>query len=99
VSKNTSFCNRQAWLPGLEPPAIDPKIVDGYRTWVLGVYIDNINPVRAELSWPVDFDGQFFTQFAKRLILLTGEEETGGRRRKPDDSSPTDIVDIEVKRK
>ncbi|SCB45305.1 hypothetical protein GA0061098_101118 [Bradyrhizobium shewense] len=98
VSKHTSFCNRTAWLPGLEVPVVDPQMNDGYQTWVLGTFIDNVNPVGAELSWPVGFNGNFFTQFGKRLILLSGEDDTGVGRRK-DDNSPTDIVDIQIKRK
>lgn len=105
ISRKKSACNRTAWLPGLEPPVIEPALNDGYQTWVLGIYTDDIRPTGAELSLPVDFDGKFFTQFATRALLLSGEGGGGGgvRRRENGPSGPGDdavgIVDIQIKRK
>jgi hypothetical protein len=99
VSRTKSACNRTAWLPGLEPPIIDPKLNDGYQTWVLGIYTHDARPTGAELSWPVGFDGHFFTQFAKRLILLSGEDDTGIGKRKESYDDATNVVDIKIVRK
>ena len=98
VSKTKSACNRTAWLPGLEPPIIDPRMNDGYYTWVLGMYIDDARPTGAELSWPVGFNGRFFTQFATRIILFPGDDGVSGARKGSDDDA-VGIVDIEIKRK
>jgi hypothetical protein len=99
VSKNNSFCNRTGWLPHLDAPIVDLKMRDGFQTWILGAYIDNVHPVGAELSLPVGFDGQFFTEFGKRIILMSGDGPDGIGGRKSDDKGPTEIVDIEIKRK
>ena len=95
VSRRKSLCNRTAWLPGLAP--IDSPIeIDGYITWLLGMHISDSSPSRAELSLPVDFDGKYFTQFGKRIILLNGEEVSISEY-KTDDAF--EIIDIDVKRK
>jgi hypothetical protein len=98
VSRHKSACNRTAWLPGLEPPIIDPKLNDGYQTWVLGMHVDDARPTGAELSWPVGFDGRFFTQFGTRIILLSGDDPSVGKRKGSDDDA-VEIVDIKIKRK
>jgi hypothetical protein len=100
VSRKKSACNRTAWLPGLEPPIIDPALNDGYQTWVLGMYIDDERPTGAELSFPVGFDGRYFTEFGTRIVLISGDGD--GVVRKRDDSTDDDavgVVDIEIKRK
>jgi hypothetical protein len=99
VSRSKSACNRTVWLPGFEPPIIDPKLNDGYQTWVLGIYIDDTR-TGAELSWPVGFDGSFFTQFGTRIILLSGNDDDAGiGKRKGSDDDAFGVVDIEIKRK
>jgi hypothetical protein len=99
VSRTKSACNRTAWLPGLEPPIIDPELNDGYQTWVLGIYTDEVRPTGAELSWPVGFDGRYFTQFGKRLILLSSDDGEGIGKRKGSNDDAVGVVDIEIKRK
>src|SRR6266478_3903490 len=61
VSRVKSACNRTAWLPGI--PDIRPEANDGYRTWILGIHADDARATGAELSFPVAFDGSFFSQF------------------------------------
>ena len=107
VSRKKSACNRTAWLPGLEPPIIDPELNDGYQTWVLGMHVDELRPTGAELSFPVAFDGRYFTQFGTRIILISGDDGGGGVRKRGDfddrgDSGSDDsvgVVDIAIKRK
>src|SRR5262249_6757008 len=63
ISRKKSEWNFSAWLPGLEPPVIDPKLNDGYQTWLLGMYFDDVRPLGAELSLPIEFDGKQFKDF------------------------------------
>ncbi|WSH31302.1 hypothetical protein U8P75_35205 (plasmid) [Rhizobium beringeri] len=95
VSRRKSLCNRTAWLPGFVPIEA-PVDADGYETWLLGLRIDDNLPTGAELSLPVDFDGSYFTQFGKRIILLDGSEEKIFERT---DDDAFEIIDITVKRK
>lgn len=95
VSRLKSMCNRTAWIPGLIANDV-PISVDDYKTWLLGIHINDGSPTAAELSLPVDFDGSFFTQFGKRIILLDGSQDTSIEYSE-DDSF--DIIDISVKRK
>ena len=97
VTRKKSACNRTAWLPGIPP--IAPEFNDGYQTWILGVSIDDEHPTGAELSFPVAFDGNFFTQFGTRIILLTGDEDRGARVVDTSGGDAVEVVDIEVKRK
>jgi hypothetical protein len=97
VSRAKSACNRTAWLPGL--PDIRPEANDGYRTWILGIHADDQQATGAELSFPVAFDGSFFTQFGTRLILLSGGDDPEPRVSVMTSHDAVEIVDIAVKRK
>jgi hypothetical protein len=103
ISRKKSECNLNAWLPGLEPPVIDPKLNDGYQTWLLGMYFDDTRPLGAELSFPIEFDGKHFKKFGRRIILLSGGDGGGSAVRKQVDSGggndAVGIVDIAIKRK
>jgi hypothetical protein len=50
------------------------------------------------LSLPVDFDGQYYTEFAKRIILLSGNEDDAPRSRRKNED-PTEDADIVIRRK
>jgi hypothetical protein len=96
VSGRKTRCNRTLWLPGLPKPGgmDDPE----YQTWLLGMNVDGERPTTAELSLAIDFDGQYYTDFAKRIILLSGDEDDGPRRRLSPEE-PTEEADIVVRRK
>ena len=98
VSRNKSACNRTAWLPGV--PDIEPESNDGYLTWLLGIHIDDSRPTGAELSFPVAFDGNYFTSFGMRILLLSGDDDGGriGVPKSPDDDA-VEIVDIAIKQR
>lgn len=99
VSRNKSMCNKTAWLPGV--PKGEPASEDGFFTWLLGIFTDDMRPTTAELSLPIDFDGHYFTDFGKRVMLLTGPDD-GGVSRKRGDGSGDDavgVVDIAIRRK
>ena len=89
-------CNRTLWLPGLPLPEVAPP---EYTTYVLGTYFDQERGLRAELSRPVGFGSRRYIDFEPRVILLTGSEttSTGGIQR--DRAEPTDIIDINIRRK
>ncbi|KAB2738524.1 hypothetical protein F9K90_07535 [Brucella anthropi] len=95
VSRRKSMCNRTAWIPGLAPIE-EPVDVDGYATWVLGMRIEDDLPTAAELALPVDFDGRYFTQFGKRIILLDGTDVDVTEHA---DDDTFEVIDITVKRK
>ncbi len=106
ISRKKSECNLSTWLPGFELPVIDPELNDGYQTWLLGMYFDDIRPLGAELSCPIEFDGKQFKKFGRRIILLWGGDGSGGSAvRKPVDNcdgggnDSVGIVDIAIKRK
>lgn len=97
ISRQKSVCNRTAWLPGIPetPPQRDEE---GYQTWLLGVFFAEGRPTTAELSLPIGFDGKFFTDFGKRIMLITGDDdETVGQV--GDGNGEVGEVDIEVRRK
>jgi len=96
VSKAKARCNATGWLPGL--PDVEAQDGDDYKTWILGVFAVEGEPLRAELSFPVGFDGKYYTRFATRIILLRGDEE-GARGARDDAPAPTEIVDIPIARK
>jgi hypothetical protein len=96
VSKQKSRCNRTLTIPGLFNDSGNPD--DQIRTWLLGIYVDGGRPTTAELSLPVDFDGQYYTEFAKRIILLSGNEDDAPRGRRKDED-PTEDTDIVIRRK
>jgi hypothetical protein len=97
VSRKKSICNATAWLPGI--PDVDPETdKDGYLTWLLGIYIDETNPTGAELSLPVAFDGNYFTSFGRRILLISGGED-GARKGVREGDDAVEVVDIAVRRK
>jgi hypothetical protein len=96
VSKRKSRCNRTLMIPGLLDDSTDPD--DQIHTWLLGMHIDGLRPTTAELSLPVDFDGQYYTEFAKRIILLSGNEDDAPRSRRKNED-PTEDADIVIRRK
>ena len=96
ISRKKSMCNKTAWLPGIRKDG-ESVSDDGFQTWVLGIFADDERPTTAELSLPIAFDGHYFTDFGKRIILLTGDDDEGVGRRLGDDA--VEIVDIEIRRK
>lgn len=99
VSRKKSMCNRTAWLPGI--PKEEAASDDGVQTWLLGIFIDNELPTTAELSLPIAFHGDHFTDFGKRIMLLSSSDDEGIGRRRRDDSGDdaVDVVDIAIRRK
>lgn len=95
VSRGKARCNATGWLPGV--PDIPPQDRKDYKTWILGIYAVDAQPLKAELSFPVEFDGSFYSRFAQRIILLRGDEDD--HRPSGRDEGPTDIVDIAIIRK
>jgi hypothetical protein len=69
------------------------------------MYFDDIRPLGAELSLPIEFDGKHFKKFGRRIILLWGGDDGGGsavRKQSGNDGGGNDavgIVDIAIKRK
>lgn len=99
VSRKKSVCNMTAWLPGV--PKAEP-VDDDYQTWVLGIFTDDQKPTTAELSLPIAFDGHHYTDFGKRIMLISGAEDGKAPVRRSGDDSGNDaveIVDIAVLRK
>ncbi|WP_424362710.1 hypothetical protein [Methylocystis parvus] len=96
ISRQKSLCNRTAWIPGLIDKGA-PIDVDGYRTWILGMHLDDERPPKAELSMPIDFDGQFFSNFATRIFLLDGTDAPISPAKKSE--SAFEVIDITVRRK
>lgn len=102
VSRRKSICNRTAWLPGI--PKGDVPLDDGFQTWVLGAFVEDEKPVTAELSLPIAFEGNHFTDFGRRIMLLSGDGYggVGMRIHDPDHGDKDDaveVVDIEIRRK
>lgn len=97
VSKAKAMCNATGWL--FERQAIPPQAGAEFLTWILGVRSVDGEPLRAELSLPIKFDGKFYTGFAKRIILLDGSEDGDSGARRRDGPAPTEIVDIPIVRK
>ncbi len=97
ASDAKTLCNRTAWLPGLEPQSTTGG--GDYQTFVLGAYAADGEPLRAELSKPILFQGGHFLDFKPRFILLDGSEKDADSIFRPDSEGPTDVIDIAVKRK
>lgn len=99
VSRKKSMCNKTAWLPGVQKS--ESVFDDSFRTWILGIFTDNERPTTAELSLPIAFDGHYFTDFGKRIMLLTGDGDSGiGRRIDGDNGDDTvEPVDITIRRR
>jgi hypothetical protein len=97
ASRTKARCNATGWLPGL--PEIVPADV-AVKTWVLGIYSQENEPLRAELSLPIPFSGDRYTLFSKRIILLSGIDETGPVRQENfERPRPVEVVDIAIRRK
>lgn len=94
VSRHKSMCNRTGWLPGI--PKGNAPLDDGYLTWLLGIFADGESPTRAELSLPIDFDGNQFTDFGKRIMLISGDGD-GAPEKHVDDI--VEVTDITIRRK
>lgn len=90
-------CNGTGWLPGLESPVSEgeSKIV----TLILGIYSQDGEPLSAELSYPIEFSGNKYTRFSKRIMILNADTEGASPTDKIDLGGPTEIVEIDVKRK
>jgi len=96
ASKKKVRCNQTGWLPGLEMPE---PVTGEYETWLLGMYADD-GGRSAELSLPLSFQGGNFNEFVTRIILESGQHDPSEVGRKsPEGDAPTEIVDIEIKRK
>lgn len=89
--------NETAWFPGFEPPTSATD--DDVATYVLGIYSEDSEPLRAELSRPKAFEAGDFIKFMPRIILLDGSEDPMDRVKfGTDRDGPTEIIDIEIKR-
>ena len=93
------MCNQTAWLPGI--PRGEFVSDGGFQTWVLGMFTDDEISTTAELSLPIAFSGHNFTDFGKRIMLLTGDDGEGIGHKLGDDpdNDAIEIVDIEIRRK
>lgn len=90
-------CNSTAWLPGLASPVIEEK--SEIVTLVLGIYSQEDEPLSAELSYPIAFSGSRYTKFRKRMMILNSDSDIASPIDDSDMGGPTDIVEIDVKRK
>ena len=99
TSRKKSMCNKTAWLPGI--PKDEPASEDGFYTWLLGIFADDVRPTTAELSLPIDFDEHYFTDFGKRIMLLSDPDDEGVGRKRGDSSSDDaiEVIDIAIRRK
>ncbi len=97
VSRAKSRCNATAWLTGL--PDVHAQKGADFVTWILGIYAVDGEPLRAELSFPVDFSAKQFTRFQTRIILLTGDEVDFDTGRKTSGGDTVQVADIVVTRK
>lgn len=96
ISRKKSMCNKTAWLPGV--PRDESLSGGASQTWVLGMFVHEERPATAELSLPIAFSGHFFTDFGRRIMLLTEDDDGGGIGRKLEDDT-VEIVDIAIRRK
>ena len=99
VSRKSSMCNRTAWMPGI--PKANPTSEDGFQTWVLGIYVGYERQTSAEISLPTGFEGQRFTDFGKRIVLLSVVDGEGIGLKRVDgaDGDAVGVVDIALRRK
>lgn len=98
ASGKKARCNGTAWLPGLETPFESIKSED-ITTLVLGIYSEEGEPLRAELSFPIEFKGNKYTSFSKRIVLLDGDEGISLNTHINNRSKPTETVDIDIVRR
>ena len=62
------------------------------------MHFDEARSVRAELSMPIEFNGQYFTDFGTRIFFL--DEDDGSEIIKgKDDDDGFGVVNIEINRK
>jgi hypothetical protein len=99
TSRKKSLCNRTRWLPFPEPFDSAQLDDDGFKTWLLGIHIDDQSPTTAELSLPIEFDGKYFTRFGPRIILLDGTEPEPTPARKGESDDAFEVIDIAISRK
>lgn len=98
VSRTKTTCNATGWLPHL--PQVSAQTHLTHKTWVLGIYAVQDEPLRAELSFPLGFDGKQFTHFSPRVILLDGSEGLEpAERLRPSAEGPTEDIDISIRRR
>ena len=98
VTRRKTACNMTGWLPGL--PNIHMINQDENETWILGGYVTEQGILQAELSLPVGFEDNYFTAFAKRIILTNGRDGFSAGKRKINTPNDTvEVVDIPIKRK
>lgn len=97
ASRKKVRCNRTGWLPNLPlPKVITPA---GVTTWVLGMFTEDNLPLSGELSLPLSFAEGKFSQFVRRIVLLSdGKKPDAGleRRLSP---APVETVNISISRK
>lgn len=99
ASSNKVRCNGTGWLPGLNFSVIEDAEEKDIVTLVFGIYSEGDEPIGAELSYPVGFTGTKYTQFSKRIIILNATSDGQAPTNKSDMGEPTEVVDIDVKRK
>jgi hypothetical protein len=92
-------CDNQGSLLGALEKTIDVVPISMARTqpgmivcWYLCVYCQG-DEVRAELSCPVGFEGDYFTDFFERIVLIgpDGDDGVKIRRNTPEDGPGFDI--------
>ena len=97
ATKKKIRCNETGWLPGLDMPE---PIVDEMQTWILGFGPpDEDGFVGRELSLPLEFDGNKFSKFVKRIILDIRTEDGNEDDRLSGPNEPTETIDIPIIRK
>ncbi len=97
ASKTKAHLNRTGWLPGLPIPEPEKSTI---QTWVLGIYAEDGKPLGAELSLPLTCIGGHYSQFVKRVVLISGSGESERVvRSRPDRDDAVEVVDIAIKRR
>lgn len=99
ASSSKVRCNGTGWLPGLDFSVIEGDEGKDVVTLVFGVYSEGNEPIGAELSYPIGFSGTKYTQFSKRIIVLNAASDGESPTSKSDLGEPTEVVEIDVKRK
>jgi len=87
-------CNQTGWLPGLDFPQ---PVHQEWQTWVLGFYSDD-DGLGAELSLPLEFEGNRFSKLVKRIIIISRDDGAPAEpKREP--IAPLEEVDIPIQRR
>lgn len=98
ASKRKVRCNATAWLPGLPEPQDDDE--GEYTTYLLGIYSEEDDKLKAELSRPKAFSSGQYRSYTTRVILLNGSESLDPIANvHPERQGPTETVDIAISRK